>query len=735
MDQIESDDDGHGHAFEADMLQNDETSSEAEMSNNQNDDLSENSNDGTDSIASPSHPLDGLLDREAVESGNSSSDDDGYNSSICSYGGNHMFDHDDKYSVFTAGGDWYDDNCSDDSWDIQVQVDPFFGGRFSISYPSMEKRDREYEQFLEAGFDESFPRFAMLPVELRLHIWELHCPRIHRRNRMLQVYIMLDGRLVPGVIMAQQTHAIRRFMRISRETRAIGVRALPDVLRVGATKHDDAVFRFNAQSDLIHIIGEGLPLPLAAGTTPRPGDYVQPYDNVRNLVLHMAGRRRDLNLEWPPQELRHPDVGKAFELLFPNLENFYVSEPGDLRYVDRWVGHARSYQRYHIRVSEDGEADLESVPIEGLYCWHEPQSHQRRRGLGGPLNPVSAPKLTGDSEDVGNAREADGDDERHGENSEDVEFEDECAVDCFTLMRERGVRFSRLLMFEDDGGMKDYYVLRHYCGPLGTWPNEEERNKEPLKSMILAIALGDAASDSADEFDGDGYMVEEGDDDWISDDLASVDEDGEDDGNNDDGDDVMGALDSEDEYHAPPPLAAMFSSPEPESELEADGGAVNSGAAGRARKRRIVDDSDDNEDGGGGQNDDGDHNLDSAGESTNHQSRRKRRRAAILSSSDDEDGDASVQASSHTEIGDEEDENEDEDDEDSSNNSDSDDDEPPKKTMTLAERLQMHRRQNPVSDDETSDSDKGSEDEETQDYAGDYGEGERYDDDEGEDDY
>ncbi|CAK7230809.1 hypothetical protein SEUCBS140593_007714 [Sporothrix eucalyptigena] len=713
-----------------------------------------------------------MLSREAGEGSDDDDEEDWETTSSNRYGGEDDFDSENDDTDYENGA--YD---SDDSWNNSVAESPGGGINVIDNMDKIKARLSFYhtkEGLLDAP--QTFPQFPKLPPELRMRIWETFCSELRRKNRVIQVMMQNDGRLTPAVTMDQQTEPTRRFMRICRETRAMGLRALPDTLHIGVSKHDEGEIRFNAETDVIHFLeehpfglktidptggeanenvenAEGNDNPAAIArrvhrrSKKKKGDedIPQPYTSVRNLAINDMERRlrepgayqdyfqghtvieliaQDDASHRRPSELRDEGYLKSIEYLFPNLENLYVVEHGAVRYLDRWAANLRSYQRYHVRGYEVDDIELHREPIEYLYCWHQPPKTRHRSSLPG-VEGASEKQTNSEAETT---EKKDGEENKTEETAEDKlrkaelnqeqpkDFNDECVINHFAKLRQRGIRFSRMLFFDEEDGMGDYYTLQAICRPDGRWPNDADGERRQDQQPSRDIGPPSDIEGFMEEYDEDDSMIDDEEEEEGDDDEESSEDD-------DDDEDDLHVVGHSDEPSAPP-LEAMFSSPEPEPEADAE-----TSKASRSKKRRVVD-SDDEDD------DEQEGDATKAGAERLRSPAKRQRRTAVLSSDEDDD-DAGVGSSkpaakatskskskktvesesSHTEPGDEDDEEEDE-----------WEDEQPEKPLTLMQKLQMGRKTNPVSDDENSSND---DDEEAEEYAGDYGEG---DDDEDEED-
>ncbi|CAK7213200.1 hypothetical protein SBRCBS47491_001721 [Sporothrix bragantina] len=677
----------------------------------------------------------------------------------------------------------YDDGAYDsaDSWDNIISETPRGGYNMTLNMDQLKARLKFFHAKEQIDLPTPFPQFQKLPPELRMRIWETFCSELRRKNRVVQVMLQNDGRLTPAVTMDQQTEPVRRFMRICRETRAMGLVALPDTLHIGVSQHDDGVIRFNAETDIVHFLEEH-PLGLErigpngeAGDVSgnnngenneddddvdgygsdtgihelmremrrqrvrarkrRNEDIPKPYASVRNLAINDMERRlrapgaykdyyhghtvieliaQDDTSHRQPSELRGAGYLQTIEYLFPNLENIYVAEHGAVRKADRWAAQLRSYQRYHVNGYEVDDIELQREPIEYLYCWHEPPKGSRRRSLQGleKKEEKAEGKAEGNKDKTAEgAKESAEDKLRKAEVASlgPQDFKDEVVINHFAKLREKGIRFSRMLFFDEEDGMGDYWELQALCRPDGHWPNDPDGNprqdQQPSRDLEPPVDMGEF-----EDYDENDSMIDDDDldeGDWEDDEG----DDDEDEDGDDDDDDLHVVDDAAENGASAAPLQAMFSSPEPEDDAGPSRG-------NRSKRRRVVDSDDEEEDAA-----EEDKNGKEGSGRSRSPAKRQRRTAVVSSDEEDQDDDAGVgsskmattkaktkkadndDSSSHTEAGEEDEDEED----------DEDDDDKPVKPLTLMQRLRGVRQPKPASDEENSDDDEEEED------AGDYG--------------
>ncbi|KAG6045257.1 hypothetical protein E4U17_000238 [Claviceps sp. LM77 group G4] len=108
----------------------------------------------------------------------------------------------------------------------------------------------------------AFPQFVQLPPELRHRIWELYCPDLSGKPRILQFTVEENHAptepserftLMTKRSLACQTKSLRAMLSTHRESRSIVVRTFPDELALDkGSKH--AVVRFRKETDVVFLL-------------------------------------------------------------------------------------------------------------------------------------------------------------------------------------------------------------------------------------------------------------------------------------------------------------------------------------------------------------------------------------------------------------------------------------------------------------------------------------------------
>ncbi|KAL4732762.1 hypothetical protein ACLX1H_001782 [Fusarium chlamydosporum] len=503
-----------------------------------------------------------------------------------------------------------------------------------------DDEENEYESHLRGDPDDDyFPQFCRLPIELRHRIWELFCPELRARYRVLDFIISYGTARHPeaasafvwtvrdGIALEDQTQNLRTVLAVHQESRALATNAFPDTLSIDAGSGDSTV-PFNRNSDVVLV--NGLCCPDGRNIFHLP-DFAS---EVKNLAL--GG----------PDILDHLSSRDVPTLLdqFTQLESFYVSvsstecQKSSLKWcTSDLVNH---YQTQTYEKSPGLGEDLQF-----MWCWPDLQRHPH-------FAKFQINRDTWDSlpEPLGSALER------------------------------RGIKAWPMVAFEYERGLRRYEMLQTLGPDFGddSDSSEEEEDDDEDNGPDL------------DQYESDGI-----DDDEIAETYEDSDEEGislDDGASSPPRHQVHRISDDEDDEDG---AGANFSDPETDPEPE-------SAPVQRGRKRRVVSDSDDEED---------------------EEVQPSTKRARVLVDSDDEDDEPQVSQPerghkrSKTVVSDDEDDDEEQggvsrQESDNAGNSpssseeeseESDDEDAPPAKLSLAERLRLHRKENPI---ENGDSDE-----------------------------
>ncbi|RGP69888.1 sarcoplasmic reticulum histidine-rich calcium-binding precursor [Fusarium longipes] len=508
-----------------------------------------------------------------------------------------------------------------------------------------DDNENEYPSYMKSySSDDYFPQFCRLPIELRHRIWELFCPELRARYRVLDFIVSYGTTRHPdsatasvwtvrdGLALEDQTKNLRTVFAVHQESRAFATNAFPNSLSIDAGS-GDAIVRFNRKSDVVLL--HRFICPSGRNIFHLP-DFAS---EIKNLAISGTDIMDSLG-----------DPGYLALLnQFTQLESFYINvssascKKSNLKWCTSDMINHYQTQTYEKQpgLGEDLQflwcwPDLERYPDFARYQVNNPW----RFGLPEPLE---------------------------------------------SAMQKRGIKIWPMVAFEYESGLRRFELLQTLGPDFGddTDSSDEEDSDDD-----------DENGTDLDQYESDGI-----DDDEIVETYEDSDEEGislasgspaptrQNNQVSDDEDDEDGA-------------GANFSEPEPDPEPE-------SAPVQRGRKRRVVSDSDDEDE---------------------EEVQPSTKRARVIIDSDDEDDEPPVSQPershkrSRTVVSDDEDEDDEQggvsrqDSDNASDSSsgseeeeseDSDEDDAPPTKLSLAERLRLHREENPV-DNEDSDDDASS---------------------------
>jgi hypothetical protein len=514
-----------------------------------------------------------------------------------------------------------------------------------------EDNDHYDTGLIKSSATDYFPQFCRLPIELRNRIWELFCPELCARYRVLDFLISYGTTRHPesatsliwtvrdGIALEDQTRNLRTVFAVCQESRALATNAFPNSLSIDAGT-GDAIVAFNRNSDVV----------LVNGLTCPPGRNVFHLPDFASEIKNLALGGPDIL-----DNLSGSDVPTLVNQ-FTQLESFYVSVS-----------------------STDCQKSTLGWCTSDLVNHYQTQTYEKQPGLGEDLQFLWCwPDL-----------------QRHADFARfqiDRETWDNLPDPLGSTLERRHLKAWPMVAFEYERGLRRYEMLQTLGPDLGDDTSSEEEGDDEDNGSNLDEYESDGIDDNEiletyDDSDEEGISLASGSPAPASRVIHEVSDDDDD--------------EDEDGTGADAGAGANFSSPEPEEEPE-------SAPVQRGRKRRVVSDSDD--------------------EDEEDVQPTKRARTGRVIESDDEDDEPDVapadppQKRSRTIISDDEDEDEDdaseqggvsrqpdaddasdseEDSEEESEESE-DEDAPPAK-MSLAERLRLHREENPVNNQDSDD--------------------------------
>ena len=235
--------------------------------------------------------------------------------------------------------------------------------------------------------DHFFPQFQRLPYELRHRVWAFFCPELTAKSCVYWFHLQQcrnenDGArglvALEGPFLEQQTRPARGMLAVHHESRQLALKAFPDTLSFGS----DGVLRLNAARDLVFLGStEDVMLDLEA-MPPLPGLS----EHIRHLAVE-------------PAVLRDPDSrSSALFGAFENLQTvYYITSPTEhKRRHLRWCT-SDLVKRYSVTTFEEQPGLGEDG--RHVYCWPDLQNHREFAEAHIPLEAL-AEDLRGEGIDI-----------------------------------------------------------------------------------------------------------------------------------------------------------------------------------------------------------------------------------------------------------------------------------------------------------------------------------------------
>ncbi|KAL6852353.1 hypothetical protein ACO1O0_006896 [Amphichorda felina] len=265
----------------------------------------------------------------------------------------------------------------------------------SASSSEREDEDAGYESdgYKSVCEDESasFPQFNRLPPELRCRIWEMYCPELVMRSRLLDFEIggkppsrptlhppvdPSDYVVYQGPSLKASTRRIRKVLAVHRESHALVTGVLPDTLAfrwassqptlgprratalgTGVTL-GTGVVRFHKEHDIV--LFAGLPFWSERWENQSTQMSLEGFaDKIQNVAFFA---RRRLGFE------ETQDCRMTLDNL-PHLKNVFYCNSCDTHTIDdmRWLAQPSCLERTVWRVDE-----YMGIFTPELYCWPDP---------------------------------------------------------------------------------------------------------------------------------------------------------------------------------------------------------------------------------------------------------------------------------------------------------------------------------------------------------------------------
>jgi hypothetical protein len=206
----------------------------------------------------------------------------------------------------------------------------------------------------------TFHAFPLLPAELREMIWLAASPDLTAKSRVFQVALMsvtLGGvdELWESAWLAGQTESARAVLATCRESRAIALKRLPDILPLRGKRFD---IRCNLEKDVVF-----LDVPLTRSQSCNiPGLS----DRIKHLALgaeFVSGDAHPGNFPYMVQPAHD------FALTFSHLETLYSHYTHEDVSVGNWswfkTNELHTYDVYAKEYTEYGREES----MDQVYCW------------------------------------------------------------------------------------------------------------------------------------------------------------------------------------------------------------------------------------------------------------------------------------------------------------------------------------------------------------------------------
>lgn len=377
----------------------------------------------------------------------------------------------------------------------------------------------------------SFPQFRKLPPELRRRVWEMFCPDLTAKSRILN----FEARYLrpttgsywdfeDGMELTEATLSLRMMAAVYKESRSIVTNFFPDTLEFHANYGDlsNGVIHYNKHRDVVLLKYVDVTEP----GTPSPGNFC---DQLHSVAFYYDN---------PENFLRNVPI---FVEGLPNVKNIYMCQNPDDVKRSRWRWCASPLANCAWVVTTEIEPGL-GENTETVYCW---------------LN-----SSTASMEPIARAV---------------AEFMDQMPDDFKDATEERGIQLGPMFVFEGEDVSHEFekLVRQHDEGELRLDGDDEDEES------------GSDEESSEDEYESEGIdddeqpeLDESSEDELVPRAVVDGDESQEESAEESEEED-LGEI-------AVDMTAGRFSSPESEAD-DADSGSVMP----RRPKRRIVDDSDD----------------------------------------------------------------------------------------------------------------------------------------------
>ncbi|KAG7113673.1 hypothetical protein HYQ45_007095 [Verticillium longisporum] len=277
-------------------------------------------------------------------------------------------------------GDFFDTEALDDSASESDDGEGSDDSGDSDPYGTSGARAKPFWGHAVAG-PRSFPQFMRLPIELRALIWHHFCDDLNVSHRVLDFAIHRNvhgkWKAFAGNSLLARTTASRAMLSVYHETRNLYLGRYPHALDFSTEEAKPATFHFNRDSDIIMIsagdIENGLEHPAAYSHADGPGAFEIP---------GFSDRINHLGVQLPLDRVSDGDlVPYQYFLSMPNLTAVYPCFDVDAHQV-----HVSDLKWCVSDHAVSCHADTEEIEpglgedFEMIYVWHDPNAECNEEG-------------------------------------------------------------------------------------------------------------------------------------------------------------------------------------------------------------------------------------------------------------------------------------------------------------------------------------------------------------------
>ncbi|ORY61438.1 uncharacterized protein BCR38DRAFT_411311 [Pseudomassariella vexata] len=317
----------------------------------------------------------------------------------------------------------------------------------------------------------SFPQFCRLPIELRHRVWAFFDPDMRAKARVydFQVFKHRESSIWESATILQQTAPARAVLAAHRESRELALKFYPDALEF---RPGYVTLRFRKSRDVI----------LLSGIT-EPEDLL----DIRPFLKDVEHVAIDADVDLPPDYAL-----KEFMQSMKHLKALYLCREATEfphPYRMRWCAASQEIHSFRVAWTEEDSGLHED--IESLYCWP---------------NLVDHPEFMKNEKGNGNAHNED--ESNHEEMGDDEIDEDELSP--LKVLNSDGVALWSMYRFSFDEGLRLYGKIERTAAMPGNWRDNWKSDSD--------LELDDEGG--FDEYESDGI-----DDETIDSDAESAEED------------------------------------------------------------------------------------------------------------------------------------------------------------------------------------------------------------------